>query len=122
MGTADFRNSLAGLLTFVSNAAQSVCVIYLEAHGLGLCVVQCSGRSELGRRMNGRGGDSVRSWFDKLTTNGNGVSGTSNLDCFFTGFPRFARNNGDAGGDQTECQITSCGNLEQNLRMTLGDL
>ena len=27
-----------------------------------------------------------------------------------------------ADGDQTECQITSCGNLEQNLRMTLGDL
>ena len=56
--------------------------------------VQCSVRSELGRRMNGSRGDSVRSWFDTLTTNGNGVSGTSNLDCFFTGLPRFARNDG----------------------------
>ena len=40
---------------------------------------------------------SVRSWFDTLTTNGNGVGGTFNLDCFITGLPRFARNDDDAG-------------------------
>ena len=47
--------------------------------------------------MNGSRGDSVRSWFDTLTTNGNGASGTFNLDCFITGLSRFARNDGDAG-------------------------